>query len=93
MEYMWSSGANRLGRNSRNEVRHIAEWRKQAFCSSAYGRNRVLFIGKGLAYRKTEETNISWTSYGQNWVMLIGRGVAYHKMEETDLLQSKRGSC
>ena len=48
---------------------------------------------EGFGYRKTEETDLCWTSYGRNGVMLIGRGVAYRKTEETDLLRSKRGSC
>ena len=39
-------------------------------------------------YRKTEETDFSWTSYGRNGVLLIRRGVAYRKMEETDLCWS-----
>src|SRR3989337_4608097 len=53
-----SSGANWLGRNSRNEVWCTAEWRKRALCSTAYGQNGVLFIGMGLAYRKMEETDL-----------------------------------
>ena len=62
-------------------------------CSTGHVRNGILFIGRGLAYRKTEETDFCWTSYGRNGVLLIGRGVAYCKTEETDLLRSKRGSC
>src|SRR4051812_5528208 len=58
-----SSGGNWLGRNSRNEVWHTAEWRKRTFCSTAYGRNGVLFIGKGLSYRKMEETDLCSTAY------------------------------
>ena len=57
-------------------------------CSPGQGRNRILFIGSGLAYRKTEETDFCWTSYGRNRVLLIGRGVAYRKTEETDLCWS-----
>ena len=49
---------------------------------------RVLFIGRGVAYRKMKETDFCWTSYGGNRVLLIGRGVAYHKTEETDLCWS-----
>ena len=48
----------------------------------------VLFIGMGVAYSKTDETDLCWTSYGRNRVMLIRRGVAYHKMDETDLCWS-----
>ena len=54
--------------------------------------NGILFIGRGLAYRKTEETDFCWTSYGRDRVLLIVRGVAYRKTEETDLLWSKQGS-
>ena len=65
-------------------------------CLTDHGRNVILFIGRGLAYRKTEETDFCWTSYSRNGVLLIGRGVAYRKTEETDLCwsaRSKRGSC
>ena len=62
-------GANRLGRNGLrgrvhregldgtgdgNEAWRIAERRKR----TSYIRNGVLLIGRGLAYRKTEETNL-----------------------------------
>ena len=56
-----------------------------------HGRNGIMLIGRGLAYRKTEETDFSWTSYGRNGVLLIGRGVAYRKKEETDLCWSTYG--
>ena len=45
-------GANRLGRNSRRKqglVYHRTE--ETALCSSAYGQNGVLFIGRGVGYR------------------------------------------
>ena len=92
-------GANRLGRNGMrgcvhresldetcdgNNAWRTAQWRKR----TSYVWNGVLLIGRGLAYRKTEETNFSWTSYGRNRVLLIGRGVAYRKTEETDLCWS-----
>ena len=97
-------GASRLGRNGMrgrvhregldgtgdgNEAWRTAQWRKR----TSYVRNGILLIGRGLAYRKTEETDLSWTSYGQNGVLLIGRGLAHRETEETDLLRSKRGSC
>ena len=62
-------GANRLGRNGMrgrvhregldgtgdgNEAWRTAKWRKQ----TSYVRNRVLLIGRGVAYRKTEETDL-----------------------------------
>ena len=66
---------------------------EMAFCSTAYGRNGVLFIRKGLAYRRTEEMALCSTGHGGNGILFIGRGLAYRKTEETDLLRSKRGSC
>ena len=62
-------GANWLGRNGMhgrvhregldgtgdgNEAGRTAQWRKR----TSYVRNRVLLIGRGLAYRKTEETDL-----------------------------------
>ena len=35
-------------------------------CSTGQGGNGILFIGRGLAYRKMEETDLCWTSYGRN---------------------------
>src|SRR5215216_1857890 len=48
-------------------------------CSSSYGQNGVLLVRRGVAYRKTEETDLCWSAYGRNGVMFIGRGVAYSK--------------
>ena len=62
-------GANRLGRNGMrgrvhregldgtgdgNEAWRTAQQRKQ----TSYVQNRVLLIGRGLAYRKMEETDL-----------------------------------
>ena len=62
-------GANRLGRNGMhgrvhregldgigdgNEAWRIAQRRKQ----TSYVRNGVLLIGRGVVYRKTEETEL-----------------------------------
>ena len=62
-------GANRLGWNEMrgrvhqegldgtcdgNKAWRIAEWRKR----TSYVRNGVLLIGRGVAYRKTEETDL-----------------------------------
>ena len=81
-----SSGANRLGRNTRlKQGLAYRRTEEMALCSTSHGGNRILFIGRGLAYHKMEETDFCWTSYGQNRVPLTGRGVAYHKTEETDL--------
>ena len=45
-------------------------------------------IGRGVVYRKTEETDLCWSATVETGVLLIGRGVAYRKMEETDLCWS-----
>ena len=50
-------------------------------------------IGRGVAYRKTDEMDLCWSSTVETGVLFIGRGVAYRKTEEADLLRSKRGSC
>ena len=50
-----------------------------------------MFIGKGLAYRKMEETDLCSTAYGRNEVLFIGKGLAYRKMEEMDLCWSAYG--
>ena len=50
-------------------------------------------IGRGVADRKTEDTDWCWSATVETGVLFIGRGVAYRKTEETDLLWSKRGSC
>ena len=62
-------GANRLGRNGMrgrvhregldgtddgNEAWHTAQWRKR----TSYVWNRVLLIGRGVEYRKMEETDL-----------------------------------
>ena len=48
----------------------------------------VLLIGMGVAYRKTDETDLCWSATVKTGVLLIGRGVAYRKMEETDFCWS-----
>ena len=70
-----SWGANRLGQNGMhgrvhregldgtgdgNEAWRTAQWRKQ----TSYVRNGVLLIERGLAYRKTEETDLLWSKRG-----------------------------
>ena len=37
-------------------------------------------IGRGGAYRKTDETNLCWSATVETGVLFIGRGVAYRKM-------------
>ena len=39
----------------------------------------VLLIGRGVAYRKTEETDLCWSTTVETGVLFIGRGVAYRK--------------
>src|SRR3954462_5002679 len=68
-------GANRLGRNEMcgrvhregldvtgdgNEAWHTAQWRKW----TSYVLNGVLLIGRGVAYRKTEETDLLQSKWG-----------------------------
>ena len=48
----------------------------------------VLLIGRGVAYRKTDETDFCWSATVEMGVLLIGRGVAYRKTDETDLCWS-----
>ena len=50
-------------------------------------------IRRGVAYRKTEETDLCWRAMVETGLLFIGRGVAYRKTAETDLLRSKWGSC
>ena len=58
----------------------------------------VLFIGRGVAYRKTEETDLCWSATVETGVLFIGRGVAYRKtglhgilfISTVDLLQPPR---
>ena len=58
----------------------------------------VLLIGRGVAYRKTEETDLCWSATVETGVLFIGRGVAYRKMglhgilfiSTVDLLQPPR---
>ena len=52
-------GANWLGRNRRWK-RGLAYRRTEetALCSTGHGRNRILFIGRGLAYRKMDKMDL-----------------------------------
>ena len=36
-------------------------------------------IGRGVAYHKTNETDLCWSSTVETGVLFIGRGVAYRK--------------
>ena len=72
-----------------NEAWRTAQRRKW----TSYIRNRVLLIGMGVVYRKTDETDLCWSATVETGVLLTGKGVAYCKTEETDLLRSKQGSC
>ena len=40
----------------------------------------VLLFGRGVPYRKTEETDLCWSATVETGVLFIGRGVAYRKM-------------
>ena len=39
----------------------------------------ALLIERGVAYRKTEETDLCWSATVEMGVLFIGRGVAYRK--------------
>jgi hypothetical protein len=43
----------------------------------------VLFIGRGVAYHKIDETEFFSIAYYRNDIPLIGRGVVYRKMAST----------
>ena len=58
-EAMERVGANRLGRNKlwkRGLAYHRSE--ETALCSTGHVRNGMLYIGRGLAYRKMEEVDL-----------------------------------
>ena len=63
------------GRGDGNEAWRTAQWRKR----TSYVRNEVLLIGRGLAYSKTDETDLCWSATVETGVLFIGRGVAYRK--------------
>ena len=46
----------------------------------------VLFIGRGVAYRKTEETDLCWSTTVETGFLFIGRGVADRKMGVHEIL-------
>ena len=60
----------------------------------------VLLIGRGVAYRKTDETYLCWSATVKTGVLFIGRGVAYRKtglhgilfISTIDLLQPPRAT-
>ena len=60
----------------------------------------VLLIGRGVAYRKTDETDLCWSAMVEMGVLFIGRGVAYRKtglhgilfISTVDLLQPPRAT-
>ena len=55
-------------------------------------------IGRGVAYRKTDEMYLCWSATVETGVLFIRRGVAYHKtglhgilfISTVDLLQPPR---
>ena len=57
-------------------------------------------IGRGVAYRRTDETGLCWSAKVETGVMFIGRGVAYRKtglhgilfISTVDLLQPPRAT-
>ena len=65
----------KMGSCSSGGVSCAAKRRKRTF----YGRYGVLLIGRGVAYRKTEETYLCWSATVETGVLFIERGVAYRK--------------
>ena len=45
-------------------------------------------IGRGVAYRKMDKTDLCWSATVETGVLFIGRGVAYRKTNEMDLCWS-----
>ena len=103
-----SWGANRLGRNGMrrrvhregldrtadgNEAWRTAQRRKRPCVRCGHGRNRILFIGRGLAYRKTEETNLLWLKWGSCSSGGVWRTAKRRKHSYVGALRSKRGPC
>ena len=84
------------GTSDGNEAWHTAERRKR----TSYVPNGVLLIGRGVAYRKTDETYLCWSTTVETGVLFIGRGVAYRKtglhgilfISTVDLLQPPRAT-
>ena len=60
----------------------------------------VVLIGRGVAYRKTDKTDLCWSATVETVVLFIGRGVAYRKtglheilfISIIDLLQPPRAT-
>ena len=48
----------------------------------------VLLIERGVAYRKTDGTDLCWSATVETGVLFIGRGVVYRKTDKTDLCWS-----
>jgi len=97
-------GDNRLGRNGMcgrvhreglvgtgdgNQAWRTTQRRKR----TSYVRNRVLFIGRGLAYRKTEETDLLRSKQGSCSSGGVWRTAKQTKRTCAGALRSKRGSC
>ena len=61
----WSCSSGGLGRNMRWK-RGLAYRRAEetALCSTGHVRNGILFIGRGLAYRITEEMDLLQSKQG-----------------------------
>ena len=48
----------------------------------------VLLLGRGVAYHKTEETDLCWSATVETGVLFIGRGVATAKQDSTGYCSS-----
>ena len=50
-------------------------------------------IGRGVAYRKTEETDLCWSATVETGVLFIRRGVVYQKMRLHGILLISTVDC
>ena len=62
-----------------------------ALCLTGHVRNEILFIGRGLVYRKMEETDFCWTSYGRNGGPVDWEGCGIPQNERNGLVLERYG--
>ena len=61
----WSCSLGGLGRNRRwKRGLGYRKTEETALCSTGHVRNGILFIGRGAAYRKMDETDLLWSKQG-----------------------------
>ena len=87
-------GANQLGQNGMRGRVHRRAWTEQAMemrpgvpHNGGNGpptvETGVLLIGRGVAYRKTDETDLCWSATVETGVLFIGRDAEYRKRDST----------